>query len=352
MTAVRLAICGLGAIGRRHAEIIGDLSNATLAAIIDPSDAAQAFAAKTGCDWFEDLAQLFDAQSPDGIVIATPTALHATQGLACIERGIPVLIEKPIATQTDDAIRLVRAAQAKDVPLLVGHHRRHNPLIKAAHSKIAEGLIGDVRAVHSTCWFYKPDSYFSVAPWRAKKGAGPISVNLAHDIDLMRHLCGDVIGVQAQAAASRRGYENEDVAAAILRFDNGAIGTITVSDAIASPWSWELTSGENPPYPKTSESCYLIGGSLGSLSIPDLRLWHHKRDPDWFQPIAAEASPYEPADPLVRQMHHFIDVVKGNADPLVSGSEGLKTLQVIEAVARAAETGVPESVSPLDLTST
>ena len=93
-------------------------------------------------------------------------------------------------------------------------------------------------------------------------------MNLAHDIDLLRHLCGEIDFVQAQTVKSIRGFENEDVAGALLRFRNGAIGTISVSDSIVSPWSWEMTSKENPVYPPTSESCYFIGGSHGSLSIP------------------------------------------------------------------------------------
>ena len=81
-------------------------------------------------------------------------------------------------------------------------------------------------------------------------------------------MCGQVESVQAQCSPSIRGFENEDMAAALLKFENGAIGTITVSDSIVAPWSWEMTSKENPIYPSTSESCYVIGGTHRSLSIP------------------------------------------------------------------------------------
>ncbi|MGI9490331.1 MAG: Gfo/Idh/MocA family protein [Geminicoccaceae bacterium] len=112
-------------------------------------------------------------------------------------------------------------------------------------------------------------------------------VNLVHDVDLIRYLCGEVTDVQAQATPSARGYENEQVAAAVLRFENGAIGTITVADSVVSPWSWELISGEYPVYPRTAESCYLLGGSRGSISVPDLKLWTHRGERSWWKPISA-----------------------------------------------------------------
>jgi predicted dehydrogenase len=189
-----------------------------------------------------------------------------------------------------------------------------------------------------TCWFYKPDDYFEAAPWRKKAGAGPISVNLVHDVDLMRHFLGEVITVQAQMAPSLRGFENEDLAAAVLRFESGAVCTITVSDSVVSPWSWELTSREYPIYPATNESCYLIGGSEGALSIPDMRLWQHEGGTSWWNPITATAMPVSSSDPLINQIAHFEQVIRGATEPLVTGEEGLKTLSVVEAIQVAAQT--------------
>ena len=222
---------------------------------------------------------------------STPTTLHAEQGQICIDHNIPVLIEKPITDDLNDAANLVASSEAENVPILVGHHRRFNPIIERAHQMINEGAIGEVKAVHSTCWFYKPDAYFDKAPWRKQKGAGPVSVNLVHDIDLIRHLCGEISHVQAAAKAASRGYENEELSAAILQFENGGIGTVSVSDSIVSPWSWEYTSQENPVYPYSAQSSYQIGGSKGALSVPDLTFWKHDDEPDWWSPIASRMMP-------------------------------------------------------------
>ena len=336
----RIAIVGIGLVGRRHADAVRALSHVDLVAVVDPGDEGRAYALEQGLAWYRTLEDMFANQSPDGVVLATPTALHVEQGVTCVRQGCPVLVEKPVAVEASAALELVQEAGKANVPLMVGHHRRHNPLIKSAKKAIAEGQIGTVRAVHAHCWFYKPDAYFDSAPWRKKPGAGPISINLAHDIDLLRHLAGEVVAVQARSVSSQRGYDNEDVAGALLTFEGGAIGTINVSDSIVAPWSWEMTSGEYPVYPSVTGSCYMIGGSHGSLSIPDLRLWSYQgAQRDWWTPIASMTLKKEVSDPLVNQLRHFVEVARHQAAPVVSGWEGLNTLQVIEAIQNSCKTG-------------
>lgn len=335
---INLVLVGLGLIGKRHADIIEKTEDSKLLAIVDPSEDAHNYAIEKNLPIYGSLEDMFLEQSPDGIILATPTPLHSKQGLICINKKCPVMIEKPIANSSQEACELVEKAENMGVPVLVGHHRRYNPIIQKAKNIIVSGEIGIVRAVHANCWFYKSDEYFNVAPWRKKAGAGPISVNLAHDIDLLRHFCGEIETVQAQAVDSIRGFQNEDVAGALLKFRDGAIGTISVSDSIVSPWSWEMTSKENPIYPSTQESCYLIGGSHGSLSIPDLNLWSHKSERDWWKPLSSSTKDFKPADPLYKQINHFLNVIKKEEKPIVSGREGLLTLRVIEAIQKSALT--------------
>ena len=335
----RIAVVGFGLIGRRHAEVIRRSLRLTLVAIVNPTKVGDDTEQDLGAPVFETLEEMLDTITPDGIVLATPTPLHLEQGLICVEAGCPVLIEKPITVTSAEARKLAEAAVAADVPLLVGHHRRHNGIVQAAKDALLRGALGDIRAVQATCWFHKPDHYFDAASWRKLKGAGPISVNLIHDVDLLRHFCGDLDTVQAVAAPSRRGFENEDLAAAVLRFKSGAIATISVSDSIAAPWSWELTARENPAYPATAESCYLIGGTTGSMSLPDLRIWRHDSEPDWWKPIVASHLTCQMEDPLGVQMEHFAQVIAAKEMPLVSAVEGLKSLEVVEAVALSSAKG-------------
>ncbi|MBT3361746.1 MAG: Gfo/Idh/MocA family oxidoreductase [Rhodospirillales bacterium] len=334
--SARIAVMGAGLIGVRHVEQVK--REARLASIVDPWEGAEAIAVDNGVPYFNSLADMLAQDRPDGVIIATPNQVHVENGLECIDAGIAALVEKPIADDVAGAEKLVARAEAAGVPLLVGHHRRHNPLIQKAKKLIEEGAIGNVHAVQGTCWFFKPDDYFDVA-WRREKGAGPILVNLIHDIDLLRYLCGDVTSVSAHESNAYRGNAVEETAGILLFFENGAIGTVSVSDAIAAPWSWEMTAGENPAYPPTRESCYVLGGSKGSLSIPDLSLWQYKDKASWWEPISRTSLPVRADDPLALQIQHFSDVCLGRAEPIVSGREGLETLRVITAVKTAAETG-------------
>ncbi len=335
----RIAVVGYGSIGRRHAKVIRQTPGVTLAGVVEPNRASGESAHHIGVPVFDSLGELFAGQRPDGVVLATPTPLHVEQGLECVTRRCPVLIEKPISVTAADAVAVTDAAAAAEVPLLVGHHRRHSGMVQAAKQSLDAGDIGEIRSVQATCWFFKPDRYFDEAPWRKCRGAGPISVNLVHDVDLLRHFCGEVSMVQAVALPSQRGFENEDLATAVLTFRSGTVASISVSDSIVAPWSWELTARENPAYPATSESCYLIGGSRGAMSLPDLRLWRHGGEPDWWTPISAMSLTCGFQDPLVTQMLHFSEVIDGKATPMVSGTEGIRSLEVVEAIKISAASG-------------
>ncbi|MEM7547678.1 MAG: Gfo/Idh/MocA family oxidoreductase [Pseudomonadota bacterium] len=339
---IRIAVIGAGLIGRCHVEVIERVDGAEVACVVDPAPDTQTFAAERGLPWAASIAEMLTRLRPDGAIIATPNTLHVPNGMDCVAAGMPILIEKPIADDTTTAQRLIDQAATKAVPILVGHHRRHNPIISAARARIDSGALGAIVAAHAQCWFYKPDQYFATG-WRKQKGAGPIFINLIHDIDLMRHLIGEVDSVHAFRSSVTRGHAVEDTAVVSLRFANGALGTVTVSDAIVAPWSWELTAAENPAYPATGQSCYLIGGTRGSLEIPTGTVWSQDDAPSWWKPIHHHADAVPSIDPLDAQIAHFCDVINGAA-PLVSGAEGLASLKVIEAIHRSAETGMPVSL--------
>ena len=264
---VRLAVMGAGLIGKKHIAHIAQRREAILTAIFDPTPAARDLAASRGTPWYSSLADLLANARPEGIILATPNQLHVAHGLDCIAAGIPTMVEKLLADDVAQAELLVAAAEKAGLPLLTGHHRRHNPLVQKARQVIDSGRLGRIMSVQGTCWFYKPDDYFEM-PWRRQKGAGPVFLNLIHDVDLLRFLCGDIVAVQAAASRPVRRYDVEEVAVILLHFASGALGTVNVSDAIQSPWSWEFTAGENPDYTHTPETCYTIGGTGGSLGIP------------------------------------------------------------------------------------
>ena len=336
--AIRLSVMGAGLIGKRHIEQILARPEASLASIIDPTSAARELAQSLNVAWYPLFQEIAPEDRPDGIIVATPNQMHVANGMECIEAGLPVLIEKPIADDLAGAEALVDSAERRGVPLLVGHHRRHDPMIQRAKEEIDSGRLGQIVSVHGMFWLIKPDDYFDVV-WRREKGAGPILLNLIHDVDLLRYLCGEIVAVQAAQSNRVRNYTVEETAVIILRFDSGALGTVNVSDTIQAPWSWEFTAGENPAYSHTPETCYQIGGRRASLALPQLDLWHHPSKASWWAPLERERLSFVPQHPLGLQIANFCAVISGTAKPVVSGREGLNTLRVIDAIKRAAESG-------------
>jgi predicted dehydrogenase len=226
--------------------------------------------------------------------------------------------------------------------VLVGHHRRHGAIMQRACDAIASGVLGPLVAVVGTALFYKPDRYFDEAPWRAQPGGGPVLINLIHEIDNLRALCGEIVAVQALASNARRGHPVEDTVAINLRFANGALGTFMLSDTAASARSWEQTSGENRSYAiYPDEDCYVVAGTVGSLAIPTMRLRTYRGDGErsWWTPFDTRVLPVDDVDPLACQLAHFCAVIRGEAAPLVGVRDGLQNLRITAAIGEAAATG-------------
>ncbi len=364
---VRLGVVGAGLIGRVHARLARALDEVELCAVVDPSEHAKNIVQGTNAKWFSSIEEMFSAVPVDGVILATPSALHLSGALICIARRCPVLVEKPLCRSVAEGETLLARARAAGVPVLTGHHRRHGAPLQRARQLIDDGALGRLVAFHGSCWLSKPDDYFDVA-WRRGDAGGPLAINLIHDLNAALHLMGDVATVHAFAARAVRAGPCEDTAAVLLRFESGALGTLSVSDTAVSPWNWEMSAGENPDFPHAGGSCYRITGTRGALSLPDLVLWRHERpgrgsdgkqapgadgtqaagaaagQGHWLDPIGAQGLAVAVHDPLRAQMRQFAAVIRGTQAPLVPGEEGLRTLRLLQAARESIETG--RSVAP------
>ena len=268
-----IAVVGAGLIGKEHIRRVTTSPTCKLVAIVDPAPAGAELARQYGVPAFTDLDQLLANVRPDGIVIATPNRLHYEQGLRCVEADLPMLLEKPVADNLTAAEALAARCHERSATVLVGHHRTHSPVMRTTREVIDSGALGQVVAVAATAFWYKPDDYFEGGPWRREIGGGPILINLIHEVHNLRIMCGGVAEVQAISSDRVRGFAVEDTAGVLMRFHRGAIATILMSDAAASGRSWEHTVHEDvnfATYP--DEDCYHIVGTMGSLSVPTMRL--------------------------------------------------------------------------------
>ncbi|TAN30786.1 MAG: Gfo/Idh/MocA family oxidoreductase [Castellaniella sp.] len=342
MTTTRIAVVGAGYIGRAHIEAARQSETCSLSAIVDPVPASGQLAADFGVPLYATIDELLAKDRPDGVVIATPNHLHVAHALQCIAAGLPMLLEKPIAPTVPEAESLVRAADEAGARILIGHHRAHSPIMAKACQVIQSGVLGRLVTVTGSALFLKPDHYFADSPWRSQPGAGPVLLNMIHEVHNMRMLCGEIASVQAFASNQVRQFAVEDTVAINLRFANGVLGTFMLSDTAASARSWEQTSQENKAYPTyEDEDCYLVAGTNGSLAIPTMRLKTYPRPADrsWWKPFEVGVVGMVREDPIKRQMEHFGALVRGEADPLVSALDGLQNLRVTEAIVAAAKSG-------------
>ena len=219
--------------------------------------------------------------------------------------------------------------------------------MRKAAEIIASGGIGRVVAANGLWLSHKPKDYFDVA-WRREAGGGPVLINAIHDIDCLRMLCGDVERVSATASNETRKFKVEDTAAAVLHFKSGALGTLLVSDAVSGCWTWEMGSRENADRPQDTENCYVIAGTKGSLTVPNLQhRWHEPGQESWSVPLTQLRVLVRPADAYHEQMRNFANVIRGTEKPVLSGRDGTVTLATTLAITRSAQTGAQVHVSDM-----
>jgi len=157
---------------------------------------------------------------------------------------------------------------------------------------------------------------------------------------MLRHIAGEVVSVTAETSNDVLGFEKEDAAAIILRFENGALGTFILSDQAHSPWSWEHGFGENAAFPPSGENSMRFTGTEGSLDFPNLTLWKSvEGESCWNNNIVPSPLEINHEDAYIQQLSHFSDVIRGNAEPRVSAEDATATLRATLAVYESASTG-------------
>lgn len=313
----RILVVGGGLIGIRHIDAVQAHPGCALVGLADPD---MSIAPDIPC--FADMDDVMDPV--DGVIIATPTDLHARHGMYAAKRGWHMLIEKPVAGDLSGAQTVRDAVARAGVGSLVGHHRRYHAAVQQLKTMIAEGAIGSVICANLIWAMRKPDHYFA-GNWRAA-GGSPVMINLVHDIDILRFVVGEIAAVTALRGTGLRGQNRIESGAVALAFENGATGTISFADTSPSPWGFEAGTSENPNIGTTGQDMMWIMGTDGAISFPSMTLWSGT---EWGQP--AQQVPLQKAEnakpPLEAQLDHFLDVIDG-ATPLIDVADATRTLDV------------------------
>ena len=335
----KIAVVGIGLMGSQHLKALQLSKKATLHSIVDLNKSSRKHAKKFKVPFYNNSTELLKNNKPDAVIVATPNQFHEKHTISFLNAKIPVLLEKPISNSITKAKKIINSSIKNKTHLLIGYHRRHNSMTANIKRKIDSGKLGKIVSANVMCWLYKHKEWFK-EKWRIKKGGGPLGINLVHDIDFICYLLGPVKFVQATSSNLIRKHEVEDTAIINLVFKSGVLCTLSVSDAIVSPWSYELTAGENPAYPITNQSAYYIGGTKGSLQFPNLKHWYNKKERSWWKEIfhkdeSTRSSRYT----LVNQIDHLCDVVKGKTKPKINGNDGLISLKIFDAILKSSKTG-------------
>ncbi|MEM9575392.1 MAG: Gfo/Idh/MocA family oxidoreductase [Pseudomonadota bacterium] len=315
----QILVVGGGLIGARHMEAVAAHAGCVLAGLVDPDPNVRT---PEGIRRYGDMSEV--TCPVDGVILATPTHLHAAQGAFAAKRGWHLLIEKPVASDLAGARALRHVVAQTGVGSLVGHHRRYHAKVGQLKDLLTDGRVGTPVGVSMIWAMRKPDAYFE-GNWRTA-GGSPVMINLVHDIDLLRFVIGDIAACTALQGASLRGSGRIESGAIALAFETGATGTISFADTTPSPWGFEAATAENPNIGATGQDMLWITGTGGAVSFPSMTLWAGN---DWGSP--AEPQPLEGAEnekaPLDAQLDHFLEVMEG-ATPLIDVADATRTLEI------------------------
>ena len=325
MHPVKVGVIGIGNMGWHHARVLSLLRDAQLVGVADPDpDRGQLAKDQFGCQWFPDYQTLLG--EGEAVCIAVPTLLHHSVGLACLEAGVHVLIEKPIAASQDEATALIQAARNAGRLLQVGHIERFNPAFRELTKVVANEevvvLEGRRHSPHSD-------------------RANDVSVVLdlmIHDIDLVLELAQASV-VRLAAAGGRSAEGPIDYVNATLGFDNGVVASLTASKM------------SHRKIRSLSAHCR---SSLVETDFLNHTLHIHRRAHEWYSADHGELLYRNDGfieevsttsiEPLYAELEHFLQCVRGRETPAVDGLQASRALLLADLIEQAVEhpdMGVP-----------
>jgi len=336
----KIALIGAGTIGKRHLEAISKTKEAELIAVVDPELNLEYIALERNVPFFQSTEEMLSKNEPDGVIVCTPTEVRLEPVIASLKAQAHVLIEKPIASDIVQAMEIIKTANLVSRKVLVGHHRRYYGKIKKTRDMIKKGVIGKLVGISGMWSVRKSDSYFDPT-WRKLRSSGPVLINLIHEIDTLRYICGEIVSLSAKVTNGIRNHSKEETAAILLTFEGGTLGTFLLSDSTPSPWSWEQATGENLNFPQSTQNVYRFIGSKASLEFPNLILWKHENgNSDWHQKISPQFLETDLEDAFVEQCNHFCGVISGKEKPRINAEDATKTLKATLAVFESSEKGL------------
>ncbi len=338
MSKLKVLVVGAGALGRHHARILASFPDVDLVAVCDPRESVgRTVAEASGTQWLPDFKTVLDQIDAASIVV--PTSLHLPVGEQFLQRGIPVLIEKPLAGTVEAGAELVRLADEQQVVLQVGHVERFNPAMTAARR-----VIGQPKYIRS--------ERLSPFPFRSTDISVVHDV-MIHDIDLVLDLVRSPL-VSTEAFGVGLMGAGEDIVNARLRFENGCVVDLTASRVNPTSkramqvWSAigcvtiDFQSREVTSY-SPSEQLLFDRSPVERAQRPGADIEQMKKDV-FGKLIRVDQRPVTEGDALTLELREFVDCVRSNKKPSCDGHAALAALKAaaeIQSAIAAHDWGIP-----------
>ena len=340
--AMGFGIIGCGMISRFHARAIGELRGARLAACFDAfPQAADRLAGETGCRAYHSLGGMLADQAVDVVVIGTPSGAHMEPALAAAKAGKHVIVEKPLEITLGRCDRIIEACRKHRVTLSAVFPSRFHQSAVAMKQAVEARRFGRLTVGDAYVKWFRTQEYYDSGAWRGTwelDGGGALMNQAIHSVDLLLWLMGPVAEITAHTATlAHRRIAVEDTAVATLRFANGALGVI------------EATTSAYPGYLKRVE----LHGDAGTavMEEEDIKVWDFankdRRDAAIRRRMAASRSTGGGASDPSAIGHHghllqfrdVLEAINSKRPPAIDGPEGRRSVEVILAIYKAAETG-------------
>ncbi len=343
MSKVGFGIIGCGNIGPIHAESLQHVPDAKLVAISDiVEESAKKLAGKYNAIAYTDYKEMLKRDDIDAVCLCVPSGLRAEIAEVCAAAGKHILSEKPLEVSTERIDRIINATDKAGVKLGCIFQSRFSEGAQRIKEALDQGRFGTLALGNAYIKWYRSPEYYASGAWRGTRkldGGGALMNQGIHQIDLLQWFMGPVKSVSAKTTrVVHKGLEVEDLAVAILEFENGALGTIEGSTA-----TW-------PGHPAKVE----IHGSEGGAQLEDgaIKYWRFQEAQDIDTTIEAAMNAESElgsgaADPLAslkieghrRQIEDFTQAILNDCPPTIDGREGRNAVQLIEAIYESAETG-------------
>ena len=347
MQKVRYGIVGMGGMGSGHAKTIQSIEECDLTAVCDlVAEVAQAQGEAFGVPQCIDYHDLVDRGDVDAVVVATPHYFHPEIAIYAMEQGKAVLCEKPIAVTVSAADAMVAAAERTGMPFSVMHQSRAEPVWQATWDLVRNGRLGQIYRTMLIYADFRSQAYYDSAGWRATwagEGGGVLINQAPHSLDRFTWLGGLPSKVTAFTATRNHAIEVEDVAAALLEYPNGAVGYVYCSTT-------------EHPGTNIMELC----GERGKLRVVDgeARFWELPQGVKGFSDTSTEMWAHPPVQELEVELpererghrailRNFARHILCGEDLIAPGVEGIKTVEMINAIILSGKTGEPVEI-PVD----